>query len=414
MARVAIPLMMLVACGGAAPDPTSASQQVQGRESVSSGSATVPQGLAESRPAPQTCPEGMLPVPGGRFVMGQGAGDAGRDEQFVHLVMVDGFCMDKMEVVQQGTKQPWVGLSWEEAEAACRARGARLPTEAEWEKAARGGCELGRDPTQCDDDDARVYPWGNESPVCTLANHSVVGPRGPKRCGDGPSATDGQSQGQGPYGHLNLAGNVWEYVFDWYHPQIYRSGRPENPGGPLKGRYRSLRGGAWDTFSTNMRVSNRFNDHLKGSTIGFRCVHGGATPVMEDIDPMKWSTVSLQVRQKNGTPVEGRWLVVTAFDAQDIDPRTSLPQPGRSPVAEVGFVPNGEATMSVELEIPDGASVRLSAALDLGGPDKGMHPAASTGGIAGAPENYTVNGNANSGITLELAPLPGRPHSPRP
>ena len=374
---------------------------------------TVPNGDLDARPAPPNCPEGMLPVPGGRFVMGQANGEAGSDEGPVHLVMVDGFCMDRTEAVQQGTNRPWVGLSWAEAKAACVARNARLPTEAEWEKAARGGCEFGSDPLRCDDGDARLYPWGSQAPTCDFANHSMVGPRGPQRCGDGPGPVDGTPRGAGPYGHLNLAGNVWEYVADSYHPSVYRSGRPENPAGPKDGRYRSLRGGAWDTFSTNMRVSNRFNDHLKGSTIGFRCVSSGAVPVIEDVALVQWSKVSVKVRQKSGSPLRGRWLVVTAFDAQDINPQSGLPEPGRSPVSEVGIVPNGQPELDVEIEIPDGSHVRFSAALDMGTPE-GPQPAASSGGIGWAPKNHTVNGAGSTGITLELAPLPAHPRTPRP
>jgi formylglycine-generating enzyme required for sulfatase activity len=81
--------------------------------------------------------------------MGQQGTEAGSDERTVHLVRLDGFCMDRTEVTRVGEATPWVGLSFDEAVAACGKRDARLPTEAEWEKAARGGCELGGDPVTC-------------------------------------------------------------------------------------------------------------------------------------------------------------------------------------------------------------------------------------------------------------------------
>ena len=375
--------------------------------------SAVPVGSTDLRPVPASCPDGMLGVPGGRFVMGQATGDAGSDERVVHLVMVDGFCMDRTEVAKPGTERPWVGLSWQEAQAACEARNARLPTEAEWEKAARGGCETGGDPLTCDAPDARLYPWGDQSPNCTLANHSVVGPRGPKRCADGPGPVQGVAAGAGPYGHLQLAGNVWEYVLDAYHPGVYRTDRPENPMGPSTARSRVLRGGAWDTFSTNMRVSNRFNDHLKGSTIGFRCVQSDAKLAVEDIAPVEWHSVPVQVRQRSGSSVDGRWLVVTAFDVSDVDVRTGLPYPGRSPLAETGMVPNGTQQMEIPIEVPMGSNVRFSAALDVGGSTPTGRPAASSGGIGWAQGNHVV-GKTPGGVTVELAPLPAHPHSPRP
>ena len=418
MARL-IALMLCVACGGDGPEgqPAPVSMAVSpafpASQSVQRAPVSVPEGLTDARPAPSSCPQGMLPVPGGRFVMGQASGDAGSDEREVHLVMVDGFCMDRTEVPAKNSNLPQVGLSWQEAQAACVARGARLPTEAEWEKAARGGCELGLERVRCDNEDVRLFPWGNEPPSCGLANHSVVGPRGPQRCESGPTPVDAHRDGAGPYGHLNLSGNVWEYVSDFYHPAVYRQARPTNPGGPSTGRYRSLRGGAWDTFSTNMRVSNRFNDHLKGSTVGFRCVKGAAV-VIEGIAAVEWSTVTLKVRNRDGSPLKGRWLVVTAFDAGDIDKTTGLPQPGRSPLAETGLVPGGEMGLDVGIEIPRGVSVRLSAALDMGGKPGGMNPAASSGGIGWAHQNYTAAGDGPTGLTVELAPLPAHPHSPKP
>jgi formylglycine-generating enzyme required for sulfatase activity len=416
MARLTA-LCLWIGCGGSPQESAPSGVPVRAKQpihhSLPSEPSVVPEGLTDARPAPQTCPQGMLPVPGGRFVMGQSGREAGSDERDVHLVMVDGFCMDRTEVPEVGSNLPWVGLSWQAAQAACAVRGARLPTEAEWEKAARGGCELGSDPLRCDGEDARLFPWGNQAPSCVLANHSVVGPRGPQRCDSGPTSVEGHVEGAGPYGHLNMAGNVWEYVADFYHPAVYRAARPANPGGPSSGRYRSLRGGGWDTFSTNMRVSNRFNDHLKGSTVGFRCVTGG-DPVIEGIAAVEWSSVTLKVRNRDGAPLKGRWLVVTAFDAGDINPTTGLPEPGRSPLAETGVVPDAENDIDVQIEIPSGVSVRLSAALDMGGKPGGINPAASSGGIGWANQNYTAQGDGATGLTVELAPLPAHPHTPRP
>ena len=96
MARIVLPLLFM-ACGGVPQgDSKPVAPQVADPAVSKAVPSSVPDGLAETRPAPSTCPEGMLPVPGGRFVMGQSGGEAGSDEHFVHLVMVDGFCMDKI------------------------------------------------------------------------------------------------------------------------------------------------------------------------------------------------------------------------------------------------------------------------------------------------------------------------------
>ena len=411
--------MWLAGCGGDAPPTPAPVQQgaapAQVRALGKSGPlvVTVPSGETVLSPAPAACPEGMLPVPGGRFVMGQTGTEAGSDEQTVHLVRLDGFCMDRTEATKEGARTPWVGLSFDEAAAACAKRDARLPTEAEWEKAARGGCELGGDPLTCTAEDVRIFPWGNEAPTCGLANHSVVGPGGPKRCSSGPTTVDQGQAGAGPYGHLHLAGNAWEYVLDFYHPGAYRADRVDNPKGPASGESRVLRGGAWDTFSTNMRVSNRFNDSLMGSTIGFRCVSGGADPVLEDLEPLAWVEASVTVRQKSGQAVSGRWLTVSAFDVADLSPASGLPEPGRSPVAEAGVAPSGAGEVEVKIRLPKGSDVRFSAALDNGSAPPGM-PAAASGGIAWSAGSQVVEGDRKTSVILELAPLPAHPHSPRP
>lgn len=366
---------------------------------------------AEYSPGPTNCPPETLPVPAGRVVLGQEGGDAGRDEQPVHTVLLDGFCLDRTEMMDPSGARSQVFDGWSEAREACVARGGRLPTEAEFEKAARGGCELGSDPEHCDKGDMRIYPWGDAPPTCALANHSMVSPRGPQRCSQGPGKGDALAAGAGPYGHLNLAGNLWEPTEDWYHPKVYRTDRPKNPGGPSEGRSKALRGGAWDTFSTNMRISNRFSDHIKGSSIGARCVFGGATPTVESVDPLEWVNVQLLVRMKNGEAISGRWLTVTAFHETDMD-RSGLPKPGISPLSEGGVVPSGARNQTISLAVPKGERVRFSAALDSGKAPSGPMPAAASGGIAWAEKGVVAEDGVS--ITLMVAPLPSHPHSPRP
>ncbi len=343
--------------------------------------------------------------------MGDDGSEAGRDEGPVHTVVVDAFCMDRTEMPGPDGRTAQVFASWDDAAAACAARGGRLPTEAEFEKAARGGCELGEDPERCDAGDRRPYPWGKQAPNCALANHSVVGPGGPKRCQDGPASVDSHATGAGPYGHINLSGNLWEPALDWHHPGVYRSGRVDNPAGPKEGRSHSLRGGAWNTFSTNMRISNRFSDHIHGSQIGARCVFEGGTPQTEDVPALAWVELVIDVRHKSGAALDGRWLTVTAFDVADLQ-RNGMPILGRSPVSEAGATPSGRPAQQLSLDVPEGVEVKISAALDSGKAGGGPGPAASSGGIGWAAS--AVKAAEGVRVPVTVGPLPAHPHSPRP
>lgn len=118
---------------------------------------------------------------------------------------------------------PMVNVSWDDARACCMFMGGDLPTEAQWEKAARGA-------------DAREYPWGNDWDPGNC--HSSV-----KDQAFGSAPVGCFPQGASPYGCLDMAGNVWEWCLDWCNP--YSSERQENPVGPLIGLYRMLRGGSW-------------------------------------------------------------------------------------------------------------------------------------------------------------------------
>jgi formylglycine-generating enzyme required for sulfatase activity len=149
--------------------------------------------------------------------------------------------------------RPVVEVSWYEAAAYCASAKGRLPTEAEWECAARGGREGVR------------YPWGNEEPDPFRANYGEGGPSQPTPVGMYP-------EGATPQGVLDLAGNVWEWTADWWGD--YAATPAKDPKGPSDGAAKAIRGGAWDYDSRDLRVSGRYRVVAVGrhDVIGFRCV----------------------------------------------------------------------------------------------------------------------------------------------
>jgi formylglycine-generating enzyme required for sulfatase activity len=216
----------------------------------------------------------MIMIPAGVFTMGSDNGLP--DELPIHTVYLDDYYIDKYKVSNQHYKEcvdetngkvctepynsvqfadsqyanyPVVYVSWRQAKAYCEWRGARLPSEAEWEKAARGT-------------DRRTYPWGEEID-CTRANYSG--------CKKGITPVDFYENGQSPYGVYDMAGNVWEWVSDWY--DVYPEG-DSNASKYFGDEYRVVRGGAWGYSASNVRSSYR-GKNLPGNgsgTIGFRCV----------------------------------------------------------------------------------------------------------------------------------------------
>jgi formylglycine-generating enzyme required for sulfatase activity len=205
------------------------------------------------------------------------------DESPRHSVTLDGFWIDQTEVTNRQYQQcveatdcappqrnespsrvsyygnsqyddyPVIWVSWYDAVAYCEWAKGRLPTEAEWEYAARGL-------------DSQLYPWGDDTPNDTLLNYAY-NQRDTAEVGSYPS-------GASWAGALDMAGNVWEWVSDWYADDYYATSPKENPMGPDRGDLKVLRGGGWDMKSTDVRTASRLtfvNPVTADATFGFRC-----------------------------------------------------------------------------------------------------------------------------------------------
>lgn len=219
----------------------------------------------------------MVFVPAGEFDMGSPIEDprADDDEVPLHRVYLDAFWIDRTEVtnsmynlcIEAGAcapparsvfhsnpeyaNHPIVGVSWDQATAYCGWAGRRLPSEAEWEKAARGL-------------DGRMYPWGDSSPTDELANFNKLV--------NEPSPVGSYPKGASPYGALDMAGNAWEWTQDGYTSGYYSISPARNPVSESPVNRRVLRGGNWDSNAEGIRAANRFWAFPgRNDTDGFRC-----------------------------------------------------------------------------------------------------------------------------------------------
>jgi Tol biopolymer transport system component len=284
---------------------------------------------------------GMVPVPEGPFQMGCDPGhnrgskcpSVGRQLQQVHL---DAYQIDKYEVTNASyaacvaaggcslphstssttrlsyygdpayASFPVIHVDWDQANAYCVWAGKRLPTEAEWEKAARGSA------------DTRPYPWGEAIPDCSLANYGGV-----DGCVGDTSAVGSHPFGASPYGAQDMAGNVWEWVADWWQNGYYELASTQNPLGPVTGRYRVYRGGDWQSPPEDprypseetlpMSVSYRLTYYTTATTnlvehdddydldkfnIGFRCAVSSGSETGQ-------GTVGVPIAAATSTPASG-------------------------------------------------------------------------------------------------------------
>jgi len=232
--------------------------------------------------------DAMMSIPAGDFLMGNDQGQ--NSEKPVRQIYLDAYWIDKYEVpmaqfyafvAATGHREPRlagylalasvdlatfvapanpvVGVSWEDARAYCQWQGKRLPSEAEWEKAAKGRRQ-------------RMWPWGN------MPNPQLTNLDGVEDHFQGTAPVDSFQAGRSPYGVFNMTGNAMEWVNDWYDERYYAVMPPKNPPSPSIGDEKVIRGGSWHDSFRYAHTYSRFKmlPEYRDATIGFRCARSAS------------------------------------------------------------------------------------------------------------------------------------------
>jgi formylglycine-generating enzyme required for sulfatase activity len=277
-ALLGMALLLGAACGsngkGTDGDESTGGSGMTASAGTSSG--TTAGAAADPGCASTAEPGDMVDVAAGDFGMGcnDEVDDAcADDEQPLHRPSISAFEIDRTEVTQaqytacmsagqcappscdwncDNQDYPASCVTWTQAAAYCAWADKRLPTEAEWEKAARGA-------------EGSKYPWGNDEPDCSLANMSG--------CSSGAMAVGSLTAGASPYGALDMAGNMVEFVADWYDEAYYASSPEADPPGPKSGTRHVGRGGGFKSDAEYLRASKRdwYDDTDAAASLGFRC-----------------------------------------------------------------------------------------------------------------------------------------------
>jgi formylglycine-generating enzyme required for sulfatase activity len=271
-------VLLLSACGGTAPPPKT--PQPKRVPAVQKIVKKIVPGLGND-------PSPMALIPAGAYYRGSRPRTGEPDERPRRAIVLSAFYIDQFEVsvaryracfeagkckkpnqdehcnwsIEGRDEHPINCVSWYQAQKFCAWAGKRLPTEAEWEKAARGG-------------DDRFFSWGKHAPSCKLANFNATLKLGKDRyCRGQTVPVTEYPQAATPYGVVQMTGNVYEWVLDWYAKDFYAKGPEKDPQGPVVGKHRAIRGGSWFSIYRDIRIGLRglVPPSIRLPYLGFRC-----------------------------------------------------------------------------------------------------------------------------------------------
>ncbi|MBN1200345.1 MAG: SUMF1/EgtB/PvdO family nonheme iron enzyme [Anaerolineae bacterium] len=371
----------------------------------------------------------MVRVPAGCFVMGS-HGVQG-DEQPAHEACLSEFWIGQTEVTNAQYKacvddgsctppgdrtyyddpayadHPVVYVDWEQASMFAAWVGGTLPTEAQWEYAACGP-------------EGWTYPWGNDQPTCERANFLDC------EGGTAPVGPDQRTAGASWVGALDMAGNVWEWVADWYNADYYAALDEGvlDPAGPTSGTYRVLRGGSWyDTLTFNFRATFRnWNVPQDGvNHFGFRCARSSGEEPSADVP--ETPTDLTPTPEPSATPAPAEMFTPTEPPTDTPEPDTPTPEPSATPAPTETFTPTEPPTHTQEPDTEpvkavniDGGTVNIRAGPGLEYDVVGSMPVGDSLTVTGISQDgewYRVDEGGRQGwIYASLVSMSGGPALP--